>query len=128
MRAKILAGIATVAAIVGSGVLIPVVAANAATCDVEIGVTAKSGNYITGYGSLSQGCTGSTATIVIQKYVGLGYWADEAPATVNGPGYDQHVSYYCVGTGTQTWHTRIYGYTLGGNLVQKDSNSIRVTC
>jgi hypothetical protein len=37
MRAKILAGIASAAAIVGSGIFIPVAAANAATCDVEIG-------------------------------------------------------------------------------------------
>jgi hypothetical protein len=47
---------------------------------------------------------------------------------VHGSGYDQHVSYYCVGTGTQTWHTRISGTTLDGHYEQKDSNSIRVTC
>jgi hypothetical protein len=127
--ARTTARLAAIAAAVAA-VAVPATAASAATCSLQIGTTSRAGNYITGYGSLSQGCAASaTADIYIQRHVTAGLWETKGTgAVVHGPGYDQPVNFYCVGQGTQTYHTRISGTTIGGQYQQKDSNAIRVTC
>ncbi|MGW1887056.1 hypothetical protein [Streptomyces sp. NPDC001970] len=100
--------------------------AHAASCDVQIGRTYKSGNYIVGYGSLSNCASTSTARLIIQRWTGL-YWKDYATGTAH-QGYDTYVSQNCSGTGTQTWRTLISGRTVGGETRIKASNELRVYC
>ncbi|KAA9380497.1 hypothetical protein F5972_04940 [Microbispora cellulosiformans] len=101
-------------------------AAQAATCDVQIGKTYKSGSSIVGYGSLSDCPSASTATLIIQRWTGW-YWKDYATATAH-QGYDTYVYQNCSGTGTQTWRTLITGTTIGGSYRTKASNELRVSC
>jgi hypothetical protein len=100
----------------------------AASCDVQIGKTSKSGSYIVGHGSLSNCPASSTAHLIIQEYRGfvLG-WDDKASGTAH-QGYDTAISYNCSGTGTQTWRTLITTQTIGGTYLTKASNQIRVSC
>ncbi|QGN46821.1 hypothetical protein GKC29_08145 [Micromonospora sp. WMMC415] len=119
---------AILALIVAGFVAVPASAASAASCDVHIGTTRKSGSQIVGYGSI-QGCSSSSiATLSIQKQTCIGCWSTLKTARVNGPGYDQYIYYNCSGTGTQTYRTTISGNTIGGGYKFKASNSIRVSC
>lgn len=101
-------------------------AAQAASCDVQIGRTYKSGNYIVGYGSLSNCSSTSTASLIIQRWTGL-YWKNYATGTAH-QGYDTYIRQNCGGTGTQTWRTLITGRTIGGEYRTKASNELRVYC
>ncbi|MGJ6969606.1 hypothetical protein ACSDR0_47760 [Streptosporangium sp. G11] len=102
-------------------------AASAMACDVQIGVTHKSGNYIVGYGSLSGCPSTSIATLSIQRRNGTGGWDTRATGTAH-QGYDTYIRYNCSGTGTQTWRTTINGKTIGGSYKFKESNHLRVYC
>ncbi|MEV0454449.1 hypothetical protein [Catellatospora methionotrophica] len=84
-------------------------AAQAATCQGHIGSTYKSGSSVVGFGSIDSACaSGSKATLEIRRQVIPGLWSSVlASATVNGPGYDQYVSWNCTGQGTQTYRTQI---------------------
>lgn len=95
-----------------------------ASC-IQIGRTYRTGNYVEGYGSVS--CSGSSANLTIQQSRWYG-WQDVAQAAVPRSGYDQYVDYYCVGTGTHTFRTIIWGYNVEGLYVQKESNHVTVTC
>ncbi|MFI7709222.1 hypothetical protein [Nonomuraea sp. NPDC049480] len=109
--------------------LVPSSAAEAAVaCDVQIGTTYKSGNYIVGYGSLSGCPSTSTADLYIQRQVIPGWWKRASGIATAHQGYDTYVRYNCSGTGTQSWRTLIYGRTIGGSARVKSSNTIRVNC
>ncbi|MFB9574215.1 hypothetical protein [Streptomyces yanii] len=100
--------------------------AQAATCDVQIGTTYKSGSYIVGYGSLSNCVSTATAKLVIQKWTGL-YWKDYATGTAH-QGYDTYVYQNCSGMGTYTWRTLITRQLIDGSYQTKTSNQLRVSC
>ncbi|GAA3485631.1 hypothetical protein GCM10018966_101640 [Streptomyces yanii] len=118
--------VALFTAALGAGTITIAPAAQAATCDVQIGTTYKSGSYIVGYGSLSNCPSTSTAKLTVQRWTGL-YWKDYATATAH-QGYDTYVRQNCSGTGTQTWRTLISGTTIGGEYRTKASNQLRVSC
>ncbi|MGN9776259.1 hypothetical protein ACTMS0_10850 [Micromonospora sp. H33] len=103
-------------------------AASAATCDVHIGTTYKSGSQIVGYGSMAN-CGSGQATLKIQKETCWDCWSQVGSSvTFTGSGYDKYIYYNCKGTGTQTYRTLITGKTIGGAYKTKASNKIRVTC
>lgn len=95
-------------------------------CVPQIGVTSKSNAWINGYGSLSNcGAGAGTATLEIQRSRYYG-WQTMASAIVTGPGYDQHVSYNCGGTGTHDFRTIITDDQTGQFKI---SNTLKnVTC
>ena len=70
---------------------------------------------------------GDQAILTIQRSRWHG-WEDMASATVDGPGYDQHVQYGCSGTGTHTFRTVIEAENLAGHYFFKESNHIRESC
>jgi hypothetical protein len=102
--------------------------APAASCDVQIGLTYRSGNTIVGHGSLSNCPPNSTANIHIERSVWYGWQNTTGDITVRGPGYDQYVYYNCSGTGTHQFQTVIDAYTVGGSYLRKTSNTITATC
>jgi hypothetical protein len=101
--------------------------AHAASCNVQIGYTYRSANRIWGFGSLSDCPSSATATVSIQWERALNIWQYLSNQTVNGPGYDQYVSFNCEGTGTHNFRTIIRRYPAGGPQV-KTSDVIRVSC
>ena len=102
-------------------------AASAASCNVEIGRTYKNGNYVVGYGSLSQGCASdSLAWLEIQRWTGFS-WDDGPLVYFRGPGHDQYITRNCYGWGTQTWRTTIQARRIDGSLLFKESR-LRVYC
>jgi hypothetical protein len=102
--------------------------ASAATCDVQIGQTYKSGNDIVGYGSLSNCSSWSTGRLYIQRQIFPGNWGQVGTIATAHQGYDTYVRYNCSGTGTQSWRTLISFATVGGPTRIKVSNVIRVYC
>ncbi|MEH2238909.1 hypothetical protein [Nostoc sp.] len=100
--------------------------AEAATCNVQIGKTIRSGNTIIGYGSLSNCPYTSSANLIIQRSRFYG-WQDMATVKVTGS-KDVYVSYNCSGTGTHDFRTTISGYTVGGKFRFKESNHIKASC
>lgn len=95
-------------------------------CKVHIGVTRKSGNTISGYGSKANCGTGTTH-LRIQRSRWWG-WEDLATARVIGSGPDFYVRYNCAGTGTHTYRTIHTGETIGGRHLFNESNHLRVRC
>lgn len=100
----------------------------AASCELEIGVTHRSGNTIIGFGSQSNCGTSGQSVLTIQRLRTLDIWENLSSATVVGSGHDVFVNYNCTGTGTHTFRTIHQGVTIGGSSVVKVSNSIRETC
>ncbi|MFI9550761.1 hypothetical protein [Nonomuraea endophytica] len=104
----------------------PVQAATAG-CEVHIGLTSKSGNYIKGYGS-KLNCGTGESWLQIQRKRWYGWEGMGPEVTVRGSGKDVPISYFCKGTGKHTWRTRHVMRKLSGDVVFRFSNEIRVTC
>jgi hypothetical protein len=99
----------------------------AASCDLQIGVTRKNGNDISGYGSQSNCGPNGDSYLTIQRSRWYG-WEDLSTQTVHGSGHDVYVHYNCAGTGTHEFRTIHTATTIGGNYKFKESNHITVTC
>lgn len=115
------------ALLAGGLALTPASPAIAAACDVQIGVTSKSGSQIVGYGSQSNCGSGGVSYLRIEKKSAIS-WITLKTVKVTGSGYDQYIYYNCSGTGTQTYRTTHSADTLGGGFKFKESNHIRVSC
>lgn len=99
----------------------------AATCQLHLGPTSRSGNTITGYGSQESCGTQGRSTLTIQRSRWFG-WEDLVSSTVTGSGHDVFVRYNCSGTGTHEFRTIHTGRTISGSPNFKESNHITVTC
>lgn len=97
--------------------------AQAAPCpSVDVGYTIKTQNvYIKGSGSTP--CGG--ATITLQRYQWPA-WRDLTSVTTSGA--PRTVSYYCYGTGTQTYRTLVWYWSNGGAYISKASNQLQANC
>lgn len=99
--------------------------ADASNRCLQVGLTSRSGNTISGHGSVS--CDHNSADIELQRSRWYG-WETVKHAVINGPGGDVYVSYDCGGTGTHDFRTRVSGTTIGGSFEQKISNVITASC
>lgn len=115
-------------ALASSGIAFTASSAQAAACDVQIGYTYRSGNQIWGFGSLSDCPANATAKISIQWERGWEWWDYLSTRTVNGPGYDQYVSFNCAGTGTHNFRTIIERDSAAPGVRIKTSRVIRQSC
>lgn len=100
-----------------------------ATCDVQIGVTTRTGNLIQGYGSLSNCPNTASANVRVYRSRWDGWEAVGPTETARGGAGNVYVTYNCAGTGTHDFRTRIWGTTIGGTPKNKTSNVIyNVSC
>ncbi|MBB5079128.1 hypothetical protein [Nonomuraea endophytica] len=128
MSKRVLTAILVAAATVPlTAVVSAPVQAATAKCELHIGLTSKSGNYIKGYGS-KLNCGTGVSWLQIQRKRWYG-WENLGPeVTVRGSGRDVGISYFCKGTGKHTWRTKHSARLVGGDALFKFSNEIRVTC
>ena len=105
----------------------PEAASIAASCQIHIGVTSRSGNTISGFGSQENCGTMGVSQLTIQRSRFFG-WEDLTTVNVVGSGHDVFVRYNCSGTGTHDFRTIHTGRTIGGTPLFKGSNIITATC
>lgn len=98
-----------------------------ATCELHIGVTRKSGNTISGYGSQANCGSNGRSYLTVQRSRWYG-WEDLTTVPVIGSGHDVYVRYNCASSGTHTFRTIHTGRTIGGTPAFKESNRLTVTC
>ncbi|HEY6797186.1 MAG TPA: hypothetical protein VI248_21140 [Kineosporiaceae bacterium] len=115
---------AATAVVIGLAVAAPAEAHAADNSCLHIGRTSRSGNTITGYGSISCG-TGANLTIQRSRWYG---WEDLTTTPFHGTGHDAYISYDCGGTGKHDFRTIVWGYNVLGDYIVKSSNVITASC
>jgi hypothetical protein len=104
--------------------------AQAAVCQVHVGVTYREGTIVHGHGSIDSSCTPQTGpvSVVLQRKSWYGWGEAMSTKVLYGGGAQGHVTFNCGGYGTQSWRTVVFATTVGGGPARKISNEIRFFC